>query len=236
MALAGPPRTRRNATAHSYVLETLRAGIMDGSLPGGTRLRQSDIAAQLGVSTTPVREALRDLTAERLVELHPHHGAIVRALELSEVREIYELRLILEPILARRAAEKLDKQTLDRAEAIHSSMLTVADPARWIGLNREFHAILSTPEESSRLGAILTRLRDAAQPYVLMSLIADDELMAHANEDHAEIIALFRAGAVDEVAELTHRHLAATLRAMEESRPADEQPDRAEDTAPAHDA
>src|SRR5690606_15958962 len=111
---------------------------------------------------------LRDLTAERLVELHPHHGAMVRALDLAEVREIYELRLILEPVLARRVAGKIDGEMLDRAQAVHDQMLAVEDPVQWIGLNREFHAILSTPEETSRLGAILSRLRDAAQPYVLM--------------------------------------------------------------------
>src|SRR5690606_26111136 len=136
---------------------------------------------------------------------HPHHGAMVRALELSEVREIYELRLILEPVLARRVAGRLDVETLDRAESVHTKMLDVTDPSQWISLNREFHAILSLPEASSRLGAILSRLRDAAQPYVLMSLIADDGLMGHANEDHAEIVALYRAGSAEEVADLTHR-------------------------------
>src|SRR5690606_28456552 len=161
MALGATPTSRRSATAHEYVREALRAAIMDGSLPGGTRLLQSEIATQLGVSTTPVREALRDLTSERPGVMHPHHGAIVRALDLAEVQEIYELRLALEPILSRRLVHRLDDATLDRALEIQQQMLPIRDVAAWAQLNRDFHNTLAAPEDHSRLGIILTGLRDA---------------------------------------------------------------------------
>src|SRR5690554_6606248 len=142
MALGATPAARRSATAHEYVREALRVAIIDGSLPGGTRLLQSELAAQLGVSTTPVREALRDLTSERLVVMHPHHGAIVRALDLGEVREIYELRIALEPILSRRLVDRLDDAALDGALEIQRRMLDIRDVAAWAQLNRDFHNAL----------------------------------------------------------------------------------------------
>ena len=66
-------------------------------MTGGTRIIQSEIASQLEVSVTPVREALRDLAAEELVIFDPHRGALVRSLDLEEVKEIYQLRMVLSP-------------------------------------------------------------------------------------------------------------------------------------------
>lgn len=211
--LTQPPR--RTATAHEYAREWLRSAILDGSLPAGTRLRQSELAAQLGVSTTPVREALRDLAAEQLVVMHAHHGAIVRSLDLGEVREIYELRITLEPMLARRLIGQVDAAVLDRARTLWQRMLTERDIAVWSQQNRDFHAILCSPEDDSRLGGILTGLRDSAAPYVGVSLIARPDLMDQANAEHGEFIDLFAAGDVEGVVDLTRRHLRATLDAIE---------------------
>lgn len=208
---------RRSATAHEYVREELRRAIMDGTLPGGTRLRQSELANQLGVSTTPVREALRDLTAEQLVVMHPHHGAMVRSLELAEVREIYELRIALEPILARRVVGQLDDETLEQAAALQQSMHDERDPGRFSRLNRDFHSLLGSPEDHSRLGIILAGLRDSAAPYVGMSLFSKPELIEQSNREHALFIELFRKKDVEGVVNLTIRHLQATLQAVEDS-------------------
>lgn len=215
-----PPRTmtrrpRRATTAHEYAREWLRTAILEGAFPAGTRLRQSELATQLGVSTTPIREALRDLAAEHLLVMHPHHGAIVRALDLGEVREIYELRITLEPILARRLIDTLDDQTLDEARALWHRMLPERDVAAWSQYNRDFHALLSSPEDHSRLGVILTGLRDNATAYVDMSLRARAGLMDQANAEHGEFIELFAARDVEGVVDLTRRHLHATLDAIE---------------------
>lgn len=230
MALGATPTARRSATAHEYVREALRTAIMDGSLPGGTRLLQSEIAADLGVSTTPVREALRDLTSEHLVVMHPHHGAMVRALELTEVQEIYELRIAMEPILSRRLVRRLDEATLDRALEIQRTMLDITDVGKWAQLNRDFHSTLAAPEDHSRLGIILTGLRDAATPFVGMSLLAQPGLMERTNDEHREFVELFRAKDEERVVDLTRRHLQSTLSAIEKAHA--EQQAETDSTAP----
>ena len=111
-------RERPNPTAHSYVLERLRRAILDGDLPGGTRLRQVELASEFAVSITPVREALRDLAGEGLVVFDPHRGSTVRRLDLEEVREIYEMRIALEPIMVRRMIGKVDTDRLNEAERL----------------------------------------------------------------------------------------------------------------------
>lgn len=80
-------------TIQQYVLGTLRAEILNGVYPPNTRLRQEEIAKRLSVSTTPVREAFRDLRAEGLVSIDPNKGVVTRALTAADVSEIYELRM-----------------------------------------------------------------------------------------------------------------------------------------------
>jgi DNA-binding GntR family transcriptional regulator len=207
---------RANRTVHEFVHNALRAAVLDGTLTGGARLVQSELAQQLGVSTTPVREALRDLATEGLVVLDPHRGAVVRSLDIEEVRELYELRMTLEPLMVRRVAASLTDERLDRAAELHGRMEEPWDPQTWSRLNRDFHALFSETADSSRLASILTSLRDSAAPYVAMSLVARPEQASQANAEHAEMVEAYRAGDVDRAVELTLGHLRSTLAVIEE--------------------
>lgn len=209
------PREAR--TAHEFVRRTLRAAVMDGTLPGGARLVQADLAQQLGVSTTPVREALRDLATEGLVVLDPHRGALVRALDIDEVREIYDLRMTLEPMMVRRVMTTITSDRLDRAAELQARMEEPCDSSVWAGLNRDFHALFSEADDSTRLARILAGLRDSAAPYVALSLRSRPEQVPEANAEHAEMLDLYRRGDVDRAVELTLTHLRSTLRAIEEA-------------------
>lgn len=114
MAVSGLTAPQRSRTAHDHVA----FAILSGELSGGTRLLQTKLAAELDLSTTPLREALRDLAMEGLVVFDPHRGAVVRTLDIDEVREIYELRITLEPIMVRRVAERITAEQFDRAEEL----------------------------------------------------------------------------------------------------------------------
>lgn len=204
-------------TAHELVRDTLRRAILRGTLAGGTRLVQAEIAAELGVSTTPVREALRDLATEGLVDLDAHRGASVHELELSEVQEIYSLRLLLEPEAMRRTSVELDEAALNRAELVQKQMDEELDNGIWADLNREFHGMLVDGLELPRLRSILHNLQDGAAPYVGRVLQRVDSLREQANSEHRELLAALRDKDGERAAEITEAHLGHTISALRET-------------------
>lgn len=208
-------------TAHEFVRDTLRGQILDGTLDGGSRLVQADIAARLRVSTTPVREALRDLATEGLIRLDAHRGATVVAFDLDDLREVYELRKTLEPIAMRWAAERLTGDELDRAAALQARMDAERDAGSWVALNHEFHATLSDAAGSPRLSGMLQRLRDSSMPYVGLSFTLRPQQLQDGNEDHHRLLDALRAGDADRASETMTAHLDSTLRAIERSQPED---------------
>jgi DNA-binding GntR family transcriptional regulator len=164
-----------------------------------------------------VREALRDLATEGLVFIDPHHGAVVRVLDIDEVREIYELRITLEPLMVRRIVDRITDDQLDRAAELADRMQSETNLSAWVDLNRDFHAIFSDADEGSKLASILTNLRDSASAYVSLSLEARPQQVPEANEEHAELVRLYRNRDADGVVDLTLRHLRSTLKAIEET-------------------
>jgi DNA-binding GntR family transcriptional regulator len=215
MSLSNRSFQPRSRTAHEYVRTELRAAILEGELSGGTRLLQSEIGRQLGVSTTPVREALRDLASEGLVFFTAHQGAVVRTLSLEEVREIYELRMILEPLLIRRVVGEITEESLERAHTLWRKMDTETDPSVWVQLNQSFHKVFAEPAEGSQLAYILKGLRDRAAAYVGFSLKARPEQMRLANTDHGQMLELFKQRDAYGLTDLTVDHLRSTLAAIE---------------------
>lgn len=208
-------------TAHEYVRESLRSAILRGDLPGGARLVQADIARELGVSTTPVREALRDLATEGLVRLDAHRGGLVNQLTLEELHEIQQLMQIVEPEAMRQAAEVATAELLTEATELLDLLEQEKDPQRWAVLNRDFHASLCAIIPSQRMQTILRGLRNNAAPYLALAIRdRGHEHYASANNHHRDMHDALLAGDGPRVAALTHEHIALTLRAIEETRAA----------------
>jgi DNA-binding GntR family transcriptional regulator len=206
---------KRPCTARDYVLGTLRTEILKGEHQAGARLKQEEVASRLGVSTTPVREAFRDLLAEGLIGLDTHRGALVRGLTLADVRELYELRIVLEPMLARRAVALATSEHLADAEALQTRLSDERDPERWAALNVIFHQLLNATVSEGRLPRIVTSLAEAAGSYVSLSMHATPELMTLNNADHVELLRLYRLKDEDGAAARTAAHLKQTLLAIE---------------------
>src|SRR5215216_3533304 len=116
------PRLDGPRTISGAVAARLRQEIVAGELPAGTRLRQVEIARRLGVSTTPVREALAALQREGLVRLHPQRGAVVFVPTVEDLREHYEIRAALESLAAARTAEHFEKGWAEPLEAFLREM------------------------------------------------------------------------------------------------------------------
>ncbi|PLZ02922.1 GntR family transcriptional regulator [Burkholderia sp. WAC0059] len=201
-------------TIQEYVLGTLRAEILGGTYPANTRLRQEEVAKRLNVSTTPVREAFRDLRAEGLVSIDPNRGVVTRGLTAEDVSEIYELRMVLEPLLAQRACRQASPADLDAAGACHETMSATPSSERWAQLNVEFHSHLMASQAKTRLFELVEGLSNVARPYVSLSMHIQQDLMESNNHEHAELLDAYRAGNADVVAEQTRIHLENTRNAI----------------------
>lgn len=194
------------ATAHKTVADLIRRSILSGEIPGGTRLVQADLANSLSVSVTPVREALRDLIAEGLVEFDAFRGATVHETTLSELEEIYQLRELLVPVSVRAGVENITRDELDAATTLAKGMKTTADPVEWIELNRQFHGVLDGAARRPRLQEMLGRLADLAALYVGVSISGVKGRRSRGDRDHVDMIEAYAAGNVDEAVRLTLAH------------------------------
>ncbi|HEX6299996.1 MAG TPA: GntR family transcriptional regulator [Acidimicrobiia bacterium] len=175
-------------TAHEYVLGVLRRAILNGELSSGSRLVQAELAAMLDVSTTPVREALRDLATEGLVQFDPHRGAIVSELSAEDVHDIYEIRRVLEPLAMRQAVANVSDALIARLRKLHEGMLAEPHSVDWVDRNRVFHMAVYETAASPRLAAIIRNLQDASVMYIGAFLQQKPGLREDANRDHAEIL------------------------------------------------
>jgi DNA-binding GntR family transcriptional regulator len=198
-------------TAHEHVVERLRSAILGGALAPGTPLVLSDLAARMRVSRTPIREAIRDLATEGLVDFDSYRSAVVHVPTLAEAQEVYDLRLVLEPIAVRRAIDSLTDEDLARARELHERMLATGDVGAWVPLNRDFHATLLEPAGSPRLLSMIRSLRDAAAIHVALSLRAEVSQLADSNEEHARLLDAYARRDADAAADLTGKHLRSTL-------------------------
>lgn len=210
----GSPVTRQ--TAHEYVRSVLRRAILNGEIPSGNRLVQAELAAMLDVSTTPVREALRDLATEGLVQVDPHRGAIVSELSEEDLHDIYEIRLVLEPIAMRQAADKLSKSLIERLRRLHQRMIDEPFSAEWVDRNRVFHMAVYETAASPRLSAIIRNLQDASVMYVGANLQHQPSLRDRANTDHETILDALERRDVDAAVKAIEEHLRTSIIAFEQ--------------------
>jgi DNA-binding GntR family transcriptional regulator len=130
-------------TVVEYAINAMREQIRDGRLAQGQRLVVADVTRRLGVSNGPVREAIRRLTGEGLVEITPHRGAAVREFSNRDVREIFEVREALEGLAARLAAERINDHGRDRLARLHEEgRATLAAGGGYIDHNQSFHEMI----------------------------------------------------------------------------------------------
>jgi DNA-binding GntR family transcriptional regulator len=210
--LAGP--APGPGTAAQHALEGLRRALIAGELGPGDRVRQEDLAEAMGVSLSPVREALAVLEQEGQVTYLPRRGYFVTELDVAQVREIYELRDVLEERAARRALPLLEEDALRRIElAAHdcAEAAGAGDVAAELEANRRFHfAILGSPDQVHAL-RLIRLLWDSTETYRALYYNSpqsrDESLQAH-----ERILEALRAGEAERLlAELAdHRHSALT--------------------------
>lgn len=124
------PKLEEPSLLTDQVFQAIRSAIMNGEMPAGYRLRIRDIAAQVGTSVMPVREAIRRLEEAGLAERVPHKGAVVKSLTLTELAHVYDARRLLEVEAARLGAQRVTSADVDRMQAEYNKMVAAADQNR----------------------------------------------------------------------------------------------------------
>lgn len=185
-----PSKTRSESRGHQarLVADALRDDIISGRLAGGSVVRQQHLAERFGVSRIPVREALRRLAAEGLVDMAPNKGATVAPLSLADFCEIYEMRAASEVLALRTALPHLTDAQIDIAEGLQEQM--EAAPVDQFGtLNAAFHQTLYEPCGRPRLLAHIAMLANAADRYLRVGAGS----LGYAGRSHREHRALLAA-------------------------------------------
>ncbi len=201
-------------TVHERVREALRISVIEGILPPSFRLRQSDIASSLGVSVTPVREALRDLAAEGLIRMDAHRGAMVRSIDLDEFIEIRLLLDALWPVCVRLAATRITDEEIATMEALQVRM--EKHPREYVKLNAEFHEILSHAARAPRVQSMLDSLRVATNQVLRTALgTAAPNRLHEGIEEHRQILDALRRHDTDALVAATMAHQTPTWDAVE---------------------
>jgi DNA-binding GntR family transcriptional regulator len=210
-AIRAQPALRTRRVSADYIADAMRRAIVSGELADGEALSQASWAARFGVSRVPVREALRQLAAEGLVDTRAHRGAVVRALDPERIAELFALRGVLEGWLVELAGPRLDAAALAHAAELNERMLAELDHTRWLALNAEFHRSLTVPAEATETLELLGGLRRRAERYVrLWNRGRPVRRLDEAHAEHAEILSLLTAGRHAEARAAAERHVLKT--------------------------
>ena len=192
-----------------HVFENLKNAIIKGDMPPGGRLIESRLAETIGISRTPVREAIHKLEREGYLRKLPRGGFSVLGLSRDDVEETFGIRSVLESYAARLAAEKhrkADLKPLEKKIKIYQKHLDQKNLDALPNINTEFHDLLYALSRSPKLIHMINNLRD--QIYRFRQIILKDEVLARmSNEDHKDMLEKIRQRDADGVEHLVREHL-----------------------------
>lgn len=190
-----------------HLAATIHSRVLSGEIDVGARLRQETLAAEFGVSRTPIREALRKLQANGIVDVQPHRGAVVRGPTAREIREAYEVRAELEGLAAALAAARIRdgelRQLREADQMFRKSIATLAEPGppsasgsrtapangEWTRANDLFHAVIQDSAGNERLIAIVQDLhRSFPRGLTWAALNGRSALLEQNVEEHRGIL------------------------------------------------
>lgn len=191
------------------VFNTLRQAILRGELKPGERLMEIQLANKLGVSRTPVREAIRKLELEGLVLMIPRKGAEVADISEKSLKDVLEVREALEELAARLACDKITKEGINRLkEAAQDlrSALKSNDITQMAEADVRFHDVICNATENQKLGQLLNNLREQMYRYRI-EYLKDQHVYEKLLSEHEEIIRHIEKGEKDEAARVVSRHI-----------------------------
>lgn len=191
------------------VFEALREAILGGTLLPNERLMEVQLAEELGVSRTPVREAIRKLELEGFVVMIPRKGAYVAGISLKDVADVFEIRAALEGLAAGLAAERITEEELEELERIlvrKSEAIDQNDLEKLIEIDTQFHEGLYQASRNEKLTQLINNLREQIQRFRATSLSTPGR-MREALEEHKKIVEAISERNITRAQELAQEHI-----------------------------
>lgn len=193
----------------SQVFQTIREDILKGKFKQYDELREATLGKELGVSRTPVREALRQLELEGLVEIIPNKGAYVTGISKEDVRDIYVIRSMLEGLCVRWAAEYITKEQLEELDEVillSQYYLDKGNAEQLTELDGKFHQILYEASRSRILNHVLSDFHKYVQ-LARNNSVKTEERARKSIEEHREILEAIREKDLDRAEKLANSHI-----------------------------
>lgn len=193
------------------IANSLKEEILSGKFPPGVRIRQEDIALQFGASRSPVREALRILEAEGLINLIAHTGAWISHLSLAECEEMYQLRERVEPLLLRLSIPNITSALIAQLQDLVIQMEATRDVELFLKLDREFHLLSYSKAETFLVGEMVNRLWNTTQHYRrAYSQMLITSAFKPAHYEHHLLLAAIVKGDADDAERILFGHIRRT--------------------------
>jgi DNA-binding GntR family transcriptional regulator len=202
-------------TATDRAYEFTKGRVLDSTFAGGHLITEGEVAAALGMSRTPVREAFLRLEGEGLLRLYPKRGALVVPVSVGEVEAVMETRMLVErfaldKVLAAGPAPAIAVE-LDKAIAEQELRATEGDADGFVAFDREFHKTFVTAAGNPIVTGLYDSLRDRQQRMVITSLLIDTKRIESILVEHRALTDAIRAGELDRAQAVLAAHLRGTL-------------------------
>jgi DNA-binding GntR family transcriptional regulator len=209
---APDPATDPSRISHAeQAYRALKALILSNQLPAGSQLLEQEAALRLGMSRTPVREAMVRLEQDGVVEIRPRHGMRVLPVSAADMREIYEVLTSLEStaaeMVARRGVSNEELAQLQLAVSDMDAALALDDLDAWADADQRFHSLLVELTRNQRLQQIVTQLGEQAHRARMLTLRLRPKPVG-SNRDHAMLVAAIAARDAEAAKSIHHNHRA----------------------------
>jgi DNA-binding GntR family transcriptional regulator len=196
-------------TSSAQIASILRQAIISGELKPGTRLREAELSESLKISRSPIREAFRILEPEGLVQITPNRGAVVVQLNASDLKEIYELRMLLELHAVRIACNQMSQEDLDELKGLFQEMekkLELKDYVGYLRISHDFHECYIKKCKNERLYNLFRILRNNILGIQIFAYSYPNHSL-DSLEEHKKILTALRRKDADKAEEYLRKHL-----------------------------
>ena len=196
------------------VYRIIKSGIINGSLKPGSKLLEVKIAKQMGISRTPIREALRELAAKGFVKTIPNQGIIVSSDSAEDIREVMQIRGVLEGLAARLAAILINEEEISKLENLLKEMDKFTrenNPLAFSEIDAEFHNVIVNICGNKRLIQMRKNITEQAHRYRIKSLNISGRLK-YSIEEHREIVEALKKKDPKKADKFSQNHIENTLK------------------------